>query len=161
MPRFSPRNLSREGLSGGPELLSPCARGDREWVVGAARLGEGLWGGEEGQRTPGSALPFRQSRVWTHRYLPARGSGEYPRSCSRHAAPRLQAPIQAAAGLAQRGLRLAPPNFPSPSVGRGGSGGEQAGRDEARPPMQEPALAGDGSCAPKPSTPLGDPRPQC
>lgn len=58
-----------------------------------------------------------------HRYLPA---------CGRRAAPGLRALSQAAAGRVRRGLRLAPPNFPSPSVGRGGSRGGQAGRDEAR-----------------------------
>lgn len=78
-------------------------------------------------------LPFRrQPQVWTRRYLPARGSGGHPCSCGRRVAPGLRAPSQAVAGRARRGLRLAPPNFPSPSVGRGGSGGGQAEHYETR-----------------------------
>lgn len=103
-------------------------------------------GARSTQRTPDLSSPS-QPQVPVRRYLPARGSEGHPRSCCRRAAPRLRAPSQAAAGRARRGLRLAPPNVPSPSMGRGGSGGGQAGRDEARPREQEPAFAGGGSCA--------------
>lgn len=95
--------------------------------------------------TPESTLP-PQLRVQTHRYLPAHRSRGHPRSFGPRAAPGLRAPSLAAAGCARRGLRLAPPNFPSPSVGRGGSGGWQARRDKARPGDPEPALAGEESC---------------
>lgn len=133
---------------GAMSLSSPgdqeaCTAG--EWRVGG--LSRPRKGGARG--TPD--LPsHRQPRVRTRGYLPARGSGGHPRSCGWCAAPGLRAPSQAAAGRAPRGLRLVPPNFPSPSVGRGGSGGGQAGRNEARPAEPQPALAGAGRCAPQP-----------
>lgn len=101
------------------------------WGVGS-RSSREEWGS---RRLPD--LPYPRQ----HRYLPA---------CGRRAAPGLRAPTQAAAGRARRGLRLAPPNFPSPSVGRGDSGGGQAERYEARSPKQEARVRDGGSCATQP-----------
>lgn len=151
-----PQNLSSRGAQEGARFGG--------WGRGGLRgLGKrwseqpelGSSGAHNSQLCPSLAKP----RVRTRRYLPARGSGEHPRLCGRRAAPRLRAPTQAAAGRAPRGLRLAPPHFPSPSVGRGGSGDGQARSAGPRPPEQEPPVASDGSRAPQCSLQIGSPRP--